>query len=308
MNYNRRLFLRNSGLLASGIALAGIGCASPSGEKGGNGDSTNNADTTASQVAEQVLAQFGLQLYTLRDDLPKDPKGVLKQVAGFGYKQIEGFEGPKGLWWGMKHKEFKSYLDEIGLTIISSHCDTSKNFDRKAAEAAEIGMKYLLTPWVGPQKTLDDYKKIADNFNKLGDICKKNGIRFAYHNHGYSFTETEGQFPQDIFMQNTNPDTVDFEMDIYWVVVPGQDPVVWLQKYPNRFRLCHVKDRMKTAAPGEENASTEVGAGSIDFKKILKAAKATGMEYYIVEQERYDGSTPLKSAEVSANYMKTLAF
>lgn len=308
MNYNRRLFLRNSGLIASGIALAGIGCASPSAEKGGNGDSTNNADTTASQVAEQVLAQFGLQLYTLRDDLPKDPKGVLKQVAGFGYKQVEGFEGPKGLWWGMKHKEFKTYLDEIGLTMISSHCDTSKNFDRKAAEAAEIGMKYLLAPWVGPQKTLDDYKKIADNFNKLGDVCKKNGIRFAYHNHGYSFTEMEGQFPQDIFMQNTNPDTVDFEMDIYWVVVPGQDPIVWLQKYPNRFRLCHVKDRMKTAAPGEENASTEVGAGSIDFKKILKAAKATGMEYYIVEQERYDGSTPLKSAEASANYMKTLAF
>lgn len=308
MNYNRRLFLRNSGLLASGIALAGIGCASPSGKEAENGDSTNNADTTASKAAEHALAQFGLQLYTLRDDLPKDPKGILKQVSSFGYKQIEGYEGPKGLWWGMKNKEFKSYLDEIGLTMISSHCDTSKNFDKKAAEAAEIGMKYLLSPWVGPQKTLDDYKKIADNFNKLGDVCKKNGIKFAYHNHGYSFTEMEGQFPQDIFMQNTNPDTVDFEMDIYWVVVPGQDPVVWLQKYPNRFRLCHIKDRMKTAAAGEENASTEVGAGSIDFKKILKAAEASGMEYYIVEQERYDGSTPLKSAEASANYMKTFMF
>lgn len=309
MNYNRRLFLRNSGLLASGIALAGIGCASPGGEKNGEGDSTaNNPDTTASKVAEHALAQFGLQLYTLRDDLPKDTKGVLKQVASFGYKQVEGYEGPKGLWWGMTNKELKAYLDEVGLTMISSHCDTKKNFEKKAAEAAEIGLKYLITPWVGPQKKLDDYKKIADDFNKLGDICKKNGIRFAYHNHGYSFTETEGQFPQDIFMQNTNPDTVDFEMDIYWVVVPGQDPITWLEKYPNRFRLCHIKDRMKTAAPGEENASTEVGAGSIDFKKILKVAEAQGMQYYIVEQERYDGSTPLKSAEASANYMKTFKF
>lgn len=310
MNYKRREFLRNSGLIASGIALAGIGCASPSGKEGEPGDSTTNAagDTATTKVAEHALAQFGLQLYTLRDDLPKDPKGILKQVASFGYKQIEGFEGSKGIWWGMKPKEFKDYLDSIGLTMISTHCDTTKNFDRKAAEAAEIGLKYLIQPWVGPQKTLDDYKKVADNFNKLGDVCKKHGIRFAYHNHGYSFTQTEGQFPQDIFMQNTSTDTVDFEMDIYWVVVPGQDPVAWLQKYSNRFRLCHVKDRMKTAAAGEENASTEVGAGSLDFKKILKVAEANGMEYYIVEQERYDNSTPLKSAEASASYLKTFTF
>lgn len=309
MNYNRRLFLRNSGLLASGIALAGIGCASPSGKDGEANDSTANAgDTASSKVAEQALAQFGLQLYTLRDDLPKDPKGILQQVAGFGYKQVEGYEGEKGLWWGMGNKDFKSYLDGLGLTMVSSHCDTTKNFERKAAEASENGLKYLIKPYLGAQKTLDGYKKAADDFNKLGDICKKNGIKFAYHNHGYSFAETEGQFPQDILMQNTNPDTVDFEMDIYWVVVPGQDPVSWLQKYPNRFRLCHIKDRLKTAKPGEEDASTEVGAGSIDFKTILKTAKANGMEYYIVEQERYDNSTPLKSAEIDANYMKTLVF
>ncbi len=307
MKHNRRIFLRNTGLLASGIALTGIGCVSPAGKESENTDTSSN-DSNASAAAEMVLAQFGIQLYTLRDDLPKDVKGVLKQVASFGYKQIEGYEGSKGLWWGMTNKEFKKYNDEIGLTMISSHCDVSKDFERKAAEAAEIGLKYLIQPWVGPQKTLDDYKKIADHFNKLGDICQKNGIKFAYHNHGYTFTELEGQFPQDILMQNTNPDTVDFEIDIYWVVVPNQDPVAWIKKYPNRFRLCHVKDRLKNAAPGEENASADLGTGSIDFKPILKAAKENGMEYYIVEQERYDNTTPLKSAEVGAAFMKQLAF
>src|SRR5437870_5132272 len=101
MNYNRRLFLRNSGLIASGIALAGIGCASPSGNNDGNGsDSAKTTDTASNAVTEQAIGQFGLQLYTLRDDLPKDPKGILKKVADMGYKQIEGYEGPKGLWWG----------------------------------------------------------------------------------------------------------------------------------------------------------------------------------------------------------------
>ncbi len=238
MNYNRRLFLKNSGLLASGVALAGIGCASNSNKQGSNTDSISDissSDTATSKVAEHALAQFGLQLYTLRDDLPKDPKGILKQVADFGYKQIEGYEGDKGIWWGMGNREFKTYLDGIGITMVSTHCDTSKNFDRKAAEAAEIGLKYLIEPWVGPQKSLDEYKKIADNFNKLGEVCKKNGIRFAYHNHGYSFKKLEGQYPQDIFMQNTNPETVDFEMDIYWVVVQVKIPLAGFKNIQTGF-------------------------------------------------------------------------
>jgi sugar phosphate isomerase/epimerase len=308
MTHNRRIFLRNTGMLASGIVLTGIGCASPSNKQEGvKADSTGSMNSSAEDDG-QVLKEFGLQLYTLRDILPKDPKGILKQVASFGYKQIEGYEGPLGIFWGMTNKEFKKYLDELGLTYVSTHCDTKKDFERKAAEASEIGMKYLIEPYVGAQKTVDDYKKIAQRFNELGDICKKHGIRFAYHNHGYSFKEIDGQFPQDIFMQNTNPETVDFEMDIYWVVTAGADPVQWLQKYPNRFRLCHIKDRKKDAQPSDEDASTDVGTGSIDFKKILKVAKASGVQYYIVEQERYDNSDPLKSAEADAKYLKTLKF
>ena len=306
MNYNRRLFLKNSGLFASGIALAGIGCASQSGDNNGGSDSTKTNDTASNTVAEQAIGQFGLQLYTLRDDLPKDPKGILKQVADMGYKQLEGYEGPKGLWWGMKNTEFKSYLDELGVVMISSHCDFKKDFERKAAEAGEIGVKYLIAPYLGAQKTIDDYKKFADLFNKCGDICKKNGLKFAYHNHGYSFEKLEGQFPQDVMMQASNPETVDFEMDIYWVAVPEEDPEVWLKKYPNRWKLVHVKDRDKNAPKTEADASVDLGTGRLDFKKILKTAKESGVEYFIVEQEKYTGSTPLKSAQVDAEYMKNL--
>jgi sugar phosphate isomerase/epimerase len=307
MNYNRRLFLRNSGLVASGIALAGIGCASPSGNDESNGaDSSKNADTTSNAVTEQALGQFGLQLYTLRDDLPKDPKGILKQVADMGYKQLEGYEGPKGLWWGMTNKELKSYLDSLGLVMISSHCDFKKDFERKAHEAGEIGLKYLIAPYLGPQKKLDDFKKYAEVFNKCGDICKKNGLRFGYHNHGYSFEKLEGQYPQDVMMQSTNPETVDFEMDIYWVAVPEEDPEAWLRKYKGRWKLVHVKDRDKTAPKTVADASVDLGTGRLDFKKILKTAKENGVEYFIVEQEKYTNSTPLQSAKVDADYMKNL--
>lgn len=285
--YNRRSFLKATGTLASGLLVSR------------SVFSMDDAETKGS------IKKFGLQLYSLRDDLPKDPKGVLKQVAGFGYKQIESYEGKDGIFWGMTNKEFKKYMDELDMTIVSSHCNIYNDFETKAAQAGEIGMKYLICPSLGGRnKSIDDFKKAAEKFNACGEICKKNGLRFAYHNHGYSFTEMEGQMPHEILMQNTNADLVDFEMDIYWVVTAGADPIAWLNKYPGRWKLCHVKDRKKGAAATEHDASVDLGTGSIDFKKILKAASGKGMEYYIVEQERYDNSTPLKSAEVDAKYMK----
>lgn len=291
MNYKRRDFLRLSGNFALGLAIAPAACKLMSKEE---------------EEAAKVLSKYGLQLYTLRDDLPKDPKGVLQQVASFGYKQIEGYEGPQGLFWGMTNLEFKKYMDALGMEFISSHCDIDKDFEKKAAEAAAIGMKYLICPYKGAQKTLDDYKKIADDFNVKGEICKKNGIRFAYHNHDYTFKQLEGQLPQDVLMKGTDPALVDFEMDIYWVVTAGQDPEEWLKKYKNRFRACHVKDRTKNATEAADSCT--LGTGSIDFAKILKTAKKTGMQYYIVEQEKYAGTTPLQATKDNAEYMKKLKF
>ncbi|HEU4634225.1 MAG TPA: sugar phosphate isomerase/epimerase, partial [Flavisolibacter sp.] len=172
MHYKRREFLKTATLAGSGVALASftnlLGCKAASGNKA-------------------INENFGLQLYTLRDVLPKDPRDVLTKVASYGYKQIESYEGSQGIFWGMKNTEFKSFMDNLGMTIVSSHCDINKDFERKAEEAGAIGMKYLICPYLGPQKSLDDFKRYADIFNQRGETCKKYGLRFAYHNHDYSF-------------------------------------------------------------------------------------------------------------------------
>jgi sugar phosphate isomerase/epimerase len=288
MQLNRRDFLKISSLLTAGSI---VGC--------------DTLQQTAME-ATNGIKNFGLQLYTLRDEMPKAPKEVLKQVASFGYKQIESYEGKSGMFWGMTHKEFKSYLDGLGMKAVSSHCDFNKDMEKKAAEAAEIGMKYLIAPWVGPQASMDDWKKITDRFNAAAAICKKNGIRFAYHNHDYSFKELEGQIPQDYLMANSNPDAMDFEMDMYWVVNAGIDPIAYLKKHPNRFRLCHIKDRIKAPKEDGKFESCDLGTGSINWASLLKTAKDTGMQYFIVEQEAYTGSTPLKSTQADGAYMKKL--
>ena len=303
MNTKRRDFLKWGTQLVAGAAIIPVACKF-SNEKEKEKESADSTTAATAIGSNAALLTFGLQLYTLRDDMPKDPKGVLKQVSSFGYKQIESYEGKQGMFWGMSNTDFKKYMDELGMTIISSHCDINKDFEKKAAEAAAIGMKYLICPYKGPQKSLDDFKKFADEFNQKGEICKKNGIRFAYHNHDYSFKEMDGQLPQDVMLKNTDPSLVDFEMDMYWVVAGGQDPEAWLKKYKNRFRLCHVKDRTKGATEAADTCT--LGEGSIDYPKILKTAKENGTEYFIVEQEKYTGTTPLKAAEMDAEYMKKI--
>lgn len=287
MAYDRRSFLKQTAGLTTGMALLG-----------------SNLQASEFMNEKKKIGPFGLQLWSVRDDLAKDARATLKSVAAAGYKQIESFEGAQGMFWGMSAAEFKKFMGGLGMTIISSHCDINKDFERKAADAASIGMKYLVCPWVGPQKSTDDYKKLADSFNEKGKICKKNGIRFAYHNHAYSFQAIDGVFPQDVMMKNTDASLVDFEMDIYWVVTGGQDPEAWFKKYPNRFRACHVKDRIKGAT--EEDASCVLGQGSINFPKILKTAQLKGMKYFIVEHERWDNTTPLQAAADDAAYMKKL--
>ncbi|WP_132054522.1 sugar phosphate isomerase/epimerase family protein [Pseudocnuella soli] len=293
MQNNRRNFLKTATALGSGLFLTSFatkitGCTAAKGSAGAN------------------TKPFGLQLYTLREDFPKDPKGVLKQVADFGYKQVEGYEGNQGIFWGMKNTEMKSYLDGIGLTMVSTHCDMNRNFEQKADEAAAIGMKYLICPYLGANKSLDFYKKAADRFNQCGDICKQRGLKFAYHNHDYSFRPVEGQLPQDVMMQMANPSTVDFEMDIYWVVMAGQDPMAWMKKYPNRFTLCHVKDRGAVSGSNDKFESVVLGKGSIPYQRMLLEMEKSGMQYYIVEQEAYAGTTPLNAAKLNADYMQTV--
>ena len=285
MSINRRDFLRNGSFAALGLSVPFLTKASffdaPAGFK---------------------IPNFGIQLWTVKENMMADAKGTLAKLASYGYKQIESYEGPQGMFWGMGNKGFKSYMDDLGMTIVSSHCDNLTNFDKKSEEAAAIGMKYLICPHKGTQKSLDNYKAFADEFNTSGKIAKKHGIKFAYHNHDYSFIAMDGQMPQDVMMQGTDPSLVDFEMDIYWVNAANEDPIAWLKKYPNRFKLCHVKDLAKTANNGHE--SCVLGTGTIDFKKVLKAGAKYGIETFFVEQEAFTGTSPIDAAGLDAKYMQ----
>lgn len=301
---NRRKFLKQSTKAAVAAALFPYyGCSNGSAE---NTAAAGTEETAAAATADMghKLDKFGIQLWTLRDIIADDPKGVLKSLSEFGYKQIESYEKDGDIFWGMSNTEYKAYLNELGMDAISSHCDINKNFEQKAQMAGEIGMPYLVCPYVGKKETLDEYKQIIDKFNECGAICKKYGLRFAYHNHAYSFQELEGEMIQDYMMDNTDPDTVDFEMDIYWVVTGGADPIAYLEKYPNRFQLSHVKDRMKGVPAEERGASCVLGNGVIDHPKILDVAEKQGMKYFIVEQERYDECSPLDCAKADADYLK----
>jgi sugar phosphate isomerase/epimerase len=285
MNNSRRDFLRNS-------ALAGLAMSMPF---------KNELMAMASSSNP-----FGIQLWSVKQALGKDPLAVLKQLSENGYKKVESFEGPKGIFWGMKNKEFKKVMDDLGMNLVSSHCNDTGNlatFERKAAEAGEIGVKYLICAFKGPQKSLDNFKQFIDEFNACGEIAKKHGLRFAYHNHDYSFKAMDGVVPQDLMMQGTNPDLVDFEMDMYWTVAAGVDPVAYMEKYPNRFKLVHVKDLSKTAKGHE---SCVIGKGTIDYKSLLPKVAKRGVQHMIVEQEAYTGTNEMDSARDNATYVKTL--
>lgn len=289
MNYNRKQFLQTSSAVAGAIALSPL------------------AKNFFADDNTRKLKTFGLQLYTVRDEFEKDPKGTLKKIAAMGYKQVEGYERAAGIFWGMTNVGLKKYMDELGMSFISTHCEIDKNpiatgFEKKAEEAAAIGMKYLIYNWPFSQQPMDEYKRKAELFNRCGEVCKKAGLRFAYHNYASTFQLVDRVFPHDVLMKETDSSLVDHQMDIYWVVTAGQDPETWLKKYPNRFRLCHIKDRVKGTTKLEDTC--DLGTGSIDFPKILKTARKNGMEYFIVEQEHYPNSTSLKSAEVDAGYMR----
>jgi sugar phosphate isomerase/epimerase len=290
MNYTRRKFLSDTTLLSGGLALFGPHLLS------------------MDELFAGKARSYGIQLYSLRDILPADPFGIIKKLSEAGYTSIESYEGEQGVYWGKSPKEFASFLKSSGLTMPSFHCNVFENFEKKVADAASIGVQYVICPWIGPQKSLDDYKKMAARFNEMGAICKKNGIRFAYHNHDYSFKPMNGVTPQTLLMEETDPKLVFFEMDIYWVVAAGGDPIEWFERYPNRFRLAHIKDRSKKPVADEGKNSVVIGTGTIDFASILQTGRAKGLKEFIFEQEANYGKGPLESAIESLKYLQEKKF
>lgn len=250
----------------------------------------------------KTISPFGVQLFSARDLLPADPRGVMTQLARMGYQQFESFSGPKGFLWGLEPKEMRSFLDGLGVKMVSTHFNINQDLDKSIEMANGAGLSYLLCPYIGPQKTFDDWKRIADRFNTIGEQVRKGGLKFGYHNHDYSFRPLDGKIPQEYLLANTDPKNVVFELDLCWIDVAGQDPVAHLKKYGKRYELCHIKDYKKEAGKPVQN---DLGNGQVDFKTTLRTALDNGMKYFIVEQEEYPQSV-ITSLQNDADYMKKL--
>lgn len=234
----------------------------------------------------------GLQLYTLRDLLPKNVKGTLEAIGKAGYKEVEVFDfSPKNGFWGTPVKEFKKLLSNNGLKAISGHYGASTylisgktdELNISIETAAQLNHNYLTIPWLdlSLRKDLDGYKRTAEKLNKIGEICKKSNLKLAYHNHDFEFLKHEGFTGYEILLKETDSYLVNFEMDLYWVAYSGYNPLDFFKQYPKRFPLWHVKDM----SHANKTLNTEIGKGTINFKPIFKQAKAAGLDHFFVEQE-----------------------
>jgi len=287
---NRRDFFRHSAL---GVAAA---AASASGRH--------------TLFANPYGMPIGLELYTLRNELAKDLPGTLKKVAEIGYKEVEIFD-----FYGKDSRETRKLLRDHGLTAPSAHYQVAQieaSWDKQIEYAKAIGLTYMVNAilWPDQRKSLDDYKRLAELYNKAGEQTRKAGIQFCHHNHNFEFKNWDGTLPYDLLLQQTDPKLVQFEMDCFWVTHAGQDPVEYFKKYPGRFPLLHIKDLKAGNPPTTEfdprlGLFTEVGHGTIDWKRIFAAAPEGGMKHFYVEQDECE-IPPLESIKVSYEYLHNL--
>jgi sugar phosphate isomerase/epimerase len=252
---------------------------------------------------------IGLQLYTVRDKIQQDLKSTLEKLAKIGYNSVEaaGYSVTDGTFYGMAPKAFIDLLNSLGMPLTSSHTVFELDSAEKViADAAASGAKYIIYPYLSDQfrTNLDGWKATAEKFNKMGEIAKKNGIKFGYHNHAFEFVKMEDQIPYDLLLTQTDPSLVTFEMDLYWVTKGGYNPVDYFKKYPGRFDLWHVKDMVKT----EDMFFAPVGSGRMDFAGIFAEKKVAGMKYFYVEQDSFKDLDPMESVEMSYKYLSQAKF
>lgn len=290
MKTSRRSFLKSTTLLSAGLYMA------PSKFK----------------IKAPVI---GLQLYTVRDAMAKDPVSTLAKVAAIGYNSVEGatYTGNEK-FYGMSPAEFKKVLKQNGLIIPSSHYRLGEekvngemqkgtmlnDWNKAVDDAAEVGIKYMVCAYLSDAErgTLDHYKKVADELNIAGERCKKSGIQLCYHNHNFEFVKQGDTYPYDILLKS-DKNLVKMEIDLYWIKKAGQDAIKLFHEHPGRFPLWHVKDMDNTP----QQNFTEVGSGIINFKEIFKYKSLAGMKYFFVEEDICPGS-PFDSITKSINYIK----
>lgn len=251
--------------------------------------------------------EIGLQLYTLREEFPKDVKLTLEKVANAGYTTVEtyGFS-IKDQFWGLSPVEFKKIVDANNLKAVSGHYNLGSflydgNLEevKAAIEAATIlKNEYFTIPWV-EEAFRNDFHKIAARLNEAGKMCADAGLKLAYHNHDFEFNKQDGITGYEILLQETDTNLVSFELDLYWVVYSGNDPLQLFKENPGRFKLWHVKDMDKV----NPALNTEIGSGSIDFKPYFEEGKQAGMVHFFVEQENNYTANSFESIKTSCDFI-----
>jgi sugar phosphate isomerase/epimerase len=253
---------------------------------------------------------LGLQLYSLRADFTKNPQLGLDETKEFGFKEVE-LAGT----YNLPPEKFKEELAKRGLKAISGHfpyADFKKDPEAVAAQAKALGLKYAGCAWADHKGDydIDEAKEAVQVFNNAGKALAKHGIKFFYHTHGFEFAPNGNETFMDMLIKETDPKTVGFEMDVFWVAHPGQDPAKWLEKYPGRWDLMHIKDRRK-GTPNDFTGGTDVkndvavGTGVLNWPEILKAAKKVGVKYYFIEDE---SPTVKEQIPVSLKYLSEVKF
>ncbi len=247
---------------------------------------------------------IGIQLYTIRDMVKEDFERTLSLLSDIGYRSVEAAGYSNRRFYGFYPKEYKKIVEGYGLMPLSSHSNTTLiNAQKTIDDTLEAGMSYLVIPSIPTEfrKTPDDYKRLAGEFNKIGELSRKSGLMFGYHNHDFEFKKIKGIIPYNVLLENTDPELVMMQLDLYWIVYGGYNPTEYFQQYPGRFKLWHVKDM----DGGSEMESTEVGRGIINFQQIFKKQKQAGLEYIFVEQEDFK-MEPEESIAISYHYLKNL--
>lgn len=253
---------------------------------------------------------IGLQLYSLRDDMTKDPKGTVEKVGEMGYSFVETAGYKDGKFYGMEPLEFKKLCEDNGLQFLGSHTgqnlptmetwDTTMAWWDTAIEAHKAaGVTWIVQPWMSEEgySSLAGLKEYMKYFNAVGEKCNAKGIKFGYHNHDKEFTTVfDGKPLYDYMLELSDPDKMMFQLDLYWITKGGKDPVKYFEKYPGRFMIWHIKDEKELGESGE-----------MDFHRIFKYEKESGLKYGVVEVENYD-FTPLESVKMSLEYMEKSNF
>lgn len=239
---------------------------------------------------------LGVQLYSVRDLMAEDVAATLDLVASAGFQEVE-FAG----YFDHSAAAMRAMLDAAGLAAPAAHIGKNlfeADLERLIADAIEVGHQYVIVPWLDQaERSLDDYRRHAEDFNRYGEACKAAGIRFAYHNHEWEFDEADGEIPYDLLLRETDPELVDFELDLAWAVAGNADPAAYFKAWPGRFPMLHLKD----LDAGEE---ADIGTGVVDFDAILVHAGLAGLKHGFVERD--NATDPAASLRANHDAMRPI--